>query len=119
MLGIRALKILEKALVPDHTKLLYVLDDLGKIYIQKEHFSQAESHLERALRICAKASCNSDSLAAVKFSLARAKWRHGRERSRAQELALQARELYAGRKYRKKQVAQIDAWLSKHQTSHH
>jgi tRNA A-37 threonylcarbamoyl transferase component Bud32/tetratricopeptide (TPR) repeat protein len=101
--------IWERELGLEHRNLGYVLTGIGESYLGERDPVSALAPLERAWRI--REAKETDPWRGVtRFALARALWDSDRDRLRALELAVSARESYA-RAGDKRKLADIDAWL--------
>jgi tetratricopeptide (TPR) repeat protein/predicted Ser/Thr protein kinase len=112
----RSLAIYEKALGPDHGDLTYPLTGLGEALLNLGEASSALPHLERALTIRTSNAGDPLGVAHIRFALARALWdapaEHGRDRTRARELAELARGAYVedGEKSAE-ELEEVESWL--------
>jgi tetratricopeptide (TPR) repeat protein len=108
----------------DSPLLAYPLTGLAQAWLALGRSDEARPLLERALGLRAAAP-NPVDLAETRFALARALWEVDKERARAHGLAVAARAAYmtvadtspekpAVAAPAKAQVAQIDAWLTRH-----
>lgn len=110
----RCLKILEKTVGPEHPNAAYPLLALGVAHVRRGNFSDARPLLVRALSIWEKNDADPANIAEARFALARSIWIEPRQRSRALELATQARDGYrAATGPHDKQINEIETWLKR------
>jgi tetratricopeptide (TPR) repeat protein len=109
----RSLAIRERALGPDHADVSYSLENLGAALIGVRQPAKAIPTLERAIAIRARGGGGAEDLAEARFSLARALWDAGQDRSRARALATQAHEGYvhAGQAG---EADKVSRWIAEH-----
>ena len=106
-------RIYEAALGPDHPDLAHALAGLGQATLESGDAGAAIEPLERALVLREAGPAEASRLANTRFVLARALWETHRDRTRARELAEQAREAFAGLgEAGQGDVQEIDAWLA-------
>jgi tetratricopeptide (TPR) repeat protein len=113
----RSLAIYEKALGPDHPSVMEALVELSDVLIDLDEPTQALPHLERALSLGSVNETTPDSLANIRFALARALWAAppdaGQDRVRARQLAELARGVFAeAGKRSAKQLDEVEVWLA-------
>jgi tetratricopeptide (TPR) repeat protein len=113
----RALQIEEKALGANHPQLASSLMGLAEIALAQEQFDLARTHAERAFSILQAGEVAPERLAEARFLLARALWAADRsQRTRARELAEQARDPYAELGGAKEEaLAEVQGWLAEHE----
>jgi serine/threonine-protein kinase len=109
---LRSLAIHEKALGYDHPDLAYGLVVHGRLLLAQGSPAEALAPLERALKLAPEGIIRAE----VQFALARALWEAKRpERSRAVELATQARD-YWQRIGMGSELTETSQWLAAHGT---
>jgi tetratricopeptide (TPR) repeat protein/tRNA A-37 threonylcarbamoyl transferase component Bud32 len=111
----RSLVISEKALGPEHPNVAFAAYGLGQALLELDRPGEALPHLERAFAIQSAKGIDPVELASTRFGLARALWEApasaGRDRSRALELAEQARAAY-GESGTQKDLEEVVSWLA-------
>jgi eukaryotic-like serine/threonine-protein kinase len=112
----RALAIQEKLLGPEHPDVAASYASIGESLDAQGKHSEAAQQLNRALVMLEAKAAPPRDLGEVRFALAAALWGEKKDRARAVDLARKAREDYAKAPARKKEAAQIDAWLATHRT---
>ena len=110
-----ALAIWAKELPPDHSYFGDSLSGMGQSLLGEGTPEKAVAPLERALAIREKTGAEPSQVGDTRFLLARALWDSGRDRARAQTLALSAKVAFGHRPAWGKKVAEIDRWLAAHQ----
>jgi tetratricopeptide (TPR) repeat protein len=104
----RALSVMEKAFGKEHPSLAYPLMGLGEVWLERGKPTQALPFLHRALTLAPP-----DVHAGVRFILARTYWElGGKDRSRAVELAQEARDAWQRNHHPK--AAEASKWLAAH-----
>jgi len=114
----RAQKIRDAAFVknPAHPHHAYSLTGIGRALIGLGRPRRALEPLKRALSIREAKEGKPGRLAETRFALAQALWETGRDRTRAIELARQARDGWnAEGKRWESDLARADAWLAEHE----
>jgi eukaryotic-like serine/threonine-protein kinase len=87
--------------------------DLALTLAALGRFEEAAAYDERAIReLSAALGRDHPRVAATKFALARALWDGARDRGRARQLAVEARDAYARDPARRAEVAAVDRWLT-------
>ena len=115
VIHVQALALAEKTLGPKHVELSFELVNLGMDLIALHANAEAVTHLERALALTDMGAALSADVAEVKFALAQALWSDAPSRSRARQLAQEAKALYRYDSMRDVgERARIDAWLAAH-----
>ncbi|MBF5044840.1 tetratricopeptide repeat protein [Aggregicoccus sp. 17bor-14] len=109
----RALALYARAHKADHPLAADALTALGEAHLQQGHPEQALPLLERAARIRADANVATLETAQTHLLLAEALWQVGRQRARAQALALQARAELS-RPGGEALHAEAEHWLAQH-----
>jgi eukaryotic-like serine/threonine-protein kinase len=111
----RALLSWEKAHGPEHPEVGRSVLALGDVHASRRAFARALPYYERALAIYERADGEARQLAATRFSLARALWETGGDRTRARQLATMAKEAYGAQRFGvEKDLAEVRAWLATH-----
>jgi tetratricopeptide (TPR) repeat protein len=103
----RAAAIMEKAYGADHPDVQEALADLGDARYARAEYRKATAAYERVLASAERTHATPVTLAARRFSLARALWDGRIDRTRARSLAIAARDADRGR-------ADIERWLASH-----
>ncbi|MBL8742330.1 MAG: tetratricopeptide repeat protein, partial [Myxococcales bacterium] len=104
---------LEQALGPDHSWLAYPLTGLANAYLLEKKPDLAVAPAERALSIRDKPGLAEDLAAETRFTLARALFEAGKDKTRALSLAKEARTVFVAAGEPKKQyLAELDEWLA-------
>jgi len=103
----RALEIKERSLGQNSADLSYSLDGIGEAYLAMGRPQDALPFLERALAL---RKHDDFGLAETCFNLARALWESHQQKTRALELAAQAKAAYS-RVGEKDEAARVAAWL--------
>jgi tetratricopeptide (TPR) repeat protein/predicted Ser/Thr protein kinase len=111
-----AIRCIETKAGPESDSLLTPLEILGSIYLEQGRPGLAVPPLERAVRLYDQPRPELPRWnAEVRFLLAQALWRAGRERPRAVLLARQAREIYGQvPASARTEMAPLNAWLAAH-----
>jgi tetratricopeptide (TPR) repeat protein len=111
----RALAIDEQAHGKDSSELIRTLNCLGEAELDRGREREAIAHLERARRIQDVKQVEPIERADTAFLLARALVRQPARRSKAIELAKEARDGYIDKKPASaKQLARVERWLAKY-----
>ncbi|MDC0669264.1 serine/threonine-protein kinase [Nannocystis radixulma] len=114
----RALAINEKALSADHMEITFSLVGLVEVALAQGRAADAVALAERVTRIRETGGAPGDELAEGRFLLAQALWDapvdRGRDRTRAQTLALQARDALRTVKGKSQQLAAVEGFLRRH-----
>jgi tetratricopeptide (TPR) repeat protein/predicted Ser/Thr protein kinase len=103
-----AVALKEENLGPEDSLLSYSYDGLGKALLAAGRPSEAVAPLEKALGY---ADVEPEALADSGFTLAKALWEAKLDRTRALEVATQARQRYS-EAHQQAKVAEVDAWLT-------
>lgn len=106
----QALELGQKGLGPDHPELAEDLTGLAQALLSLGRAAEARVPAARALQIREVRPVPAALVAETRFVLARALWPLAAERSRARELAEQARAALAAGKDAEA-LAAVDAWL--------
>ena len=114
----RALALLEAALGPDHPRLAPPSIGLARLALARQDAAAALPLAERGVRIHERAGVQGAKLADARFVLAQALWdapeQQGRDRERACELTIAAREGLVDLPGVEPQRAAIEAFLASH-----
>jgi tetratricopeptide (TPR) repeat protein len=105
-----ALALQEKALGPDHPEVAAVLLGQGRIALEQHRPAEAIAPLERALKLAPEIL-----RPFIQAGLAEALWDSNRDRTRARELFLQAREFWRQHS-QQASLQEADQWLEAHPT---
>ncbi len=108
----RALAINERSWGADHPLNAGLLVNIGKTLIDWRQPAEAIAPLKRAVSIRQQREDSPSKLAAAQFALARAFWESGREKGRAKQLAIEAREVYGSTEAPNQELAEMDHWLA-------
>ena len=109
----RALEIRRRVLGPDHPYVANDLLELAVSLLALERVNEALPLLERALEIYGTVDGDPSELANVRFELARALERAGRDATRARKLARQARDFYREDEERfGEELEEVTSWLT-------
>jgi tetratricopeptide (TPR) repeat protein/predicted Ser/Thr protein kinase len=109
----RAIEILTKHAGPDHPEIASASKHLGLLLVRLDRGPEAIDPLENALRIESQHSASAQSLADLRFDLARARWAADQDRARARVLMTEAAAGFreAGSDDDR---ADAEAWLAEH-----
>ncbi len=110
----RSLAIFLSHLDPAHPDVLDRFSSLAEVYGKLGEEKQALATGEKIVRLCRDKGCQPESCSSSKFRLARLLWKQSRDRARALTLAKAARQCFAQEEARKKELAEVDAWLLSH-----
>ena len=111
----RALAVNDEALGPDHPHTAMVLTGLAETALRRGDFAAARTYGERNVKLSEAAQVPPADLAQARYLLARALWPEAAERTRARQLATQARDIFAEhRDTHEAMVTEVEAWLAKH-----
>ncbi|WP_263451268.1 tetratricopeptide repeat protein [Hyalangium gracile] len=102
----RAMALQDQVLPSNHPERLGPLLGMGLLSLAEGNPAEAQTWLERALAVATVAK-----RARVQFPLAQALWEGGKEKSRAVELATQAREFWS-RQGRASDAKRVSRWLA-------
>jgi serine/threonine protein kinase/tetratricopeptide (TPR) repeat protein len=109
----RSISVIEKAFSPKHPALAVPLLGLGRIALDRHAAASARPPLERALAIAESQPGDALQLANIRFALAQSLF--AIDRSRATQLASQARDAYrALGAQAKKPLSDAESWLAGH-----
>ncbi len=109
----RALALGERTLGHDHPAVAAPLTGLSQLYLRLGQPEDARDAGERAVGALAAHDSSSSELATARFTLARALWELGRERTRARHLALQACDgLRAAAPAAARELGEVERWLT-------
>jgi tetratricopeptide (TPR) repeat protein/predicted Ser/Thr protein kinase len=107
----RALAFLEKS-KPDSTLTAFVETSLGMTFMAMGRAADALAPLEHAVKMYENGQVDRGDKGNARFTLARALWQTGGDKTRALDLATRARDDYAaGGELRRKEAALLEAWL--------
>jgi tetratricopeptide (TPR) repeat protein len=106
----RALVIFERDLGDAHVHLSYPLLGLAEIALEQQRAADALPLAERGLALRDQPGQRPADVANARFIVAQALWETGGSRSRAHDLAMQARA-----SFQSVDVAKVDAWLASHE----
>jgi serine/threonine protein kinase/tetratricopeptide (TPR) repeat protein len=112
----RARVIWERELGLENRNLGYALTGIGISFLGEGNPAGGLAALERARKIREKQETDPAKRAETSFALARALWEanHDHDRSRARELAEEARIGYGKAAQKGKQRAEVEGWLDRH-----
>jgi tetratricopeptide (TPR) repeat protein len=114
----RALEIQRRTLPEDHPHQAWPLLGLAKIDLDRGSLQRAREHAEQAVSIREKAKVAPVLLAEGRFVLARILWNDHPERSRARDLAEQARDGWSSAggddPQTKEYLSEVEQWLAEH-----
>ena len=110
----RALGILERELGAGHVNVSYPLLGLAEIALAQQRFDDALPLAERGFTLRDQPGAPAKDMADAHFILAQALWEAGGSRSRAHELAKEARTIFLDADA-SESAAKIDTWLASHQ----
>jgi tetratricopeptide (TPR) repeat protein/predicted Ser/Thr protein kinase len=110
----RALGIFERELGDKHAHVSYPLLGLAEIALEQQRAADALPLAERGLVLRDQPGSPPRDVADARFILARALWETGGSRSRAHDLAMQARASFQAEDA-SKSVGEVDAWLASHE----
>ncbi|MBA2538808.1 MAG: protein kinase [Deltaproteobacteria bacterium] len=101
----------EKGLGPTNPALSRVLAEIGTAHLALGNAAAAIPPLERGLAL--RKDMSADSQGEIAFVLGTAVWKVGKDRDRALALIRRARAAFGGVPSRAKDLAEIDAWISR------
>jgi tetratricopeptide (TPR) repeat protein len=107
----RARDVAEKTVGPKHPLFASALVGIGEANLALGAVAPAREALERALPLLTGRAAFAARIADGRFALARALWRSKEQRSRARQLALEARNDYAREKIPR--LGEVVAWLER------
>jgi serine/threonine-protein kinase len=112
----RALAINEQRFGPDYADSFDAMLGVGRSLVALGRAREALAPLERALKLITTGEPNEWGAADARFALAEALWASGGDRTRAHQLATDARAGMApvSNAIARRQLAEIDAWLAQH-----
>ena len=110
----RALVIFESELGAGHVNVSYPLLGLAEIALEQRRFEDALPLAERGFTLRDQPGAPAKDVADARFILAQALWEAGGSRSRAHELATEARQNFLDANA-SKSADKVDAWLASHE----
>jgi tetratricopeptide (TPR) repeat protein len=109
----RSQAMYERHLGSDAAQLTYPLLGRARALIELGQAADAVPLAERSHRLCLAAPLHDTLCATVGFTLSRALWDAGSDRSRAHQLAVAARTVFTAHDDHE-EIAHVDAWLATH-----